>query len=475
MADVLSIVASCIELLFDGDHVEECEELGYAPVSVSRAVLCVNKRAHVEFPKLLDISKALAEKRTLLTDRFISQCYVVLDVPEEEMLSNLKNDSLNFSYRVLDLVRRPNVFTVCVDENWIRCVDYILETRPHVAGRDELNYCISLGRLEMVRSFLVSDNHTVDLQMALNAAVCGSMDGGEIVKLLLSFGAVIDNDSPNTTLMIAVSNHLSYDRFSSVRRSNQVRNVLVLLDHGADISAKDAHGMNVICKALSQLGIEFEDTSVFGFNCSLIDALLSRCQTRDLDHTVSNFKYGNRTLEVATPLTIAICCGPLHVVEMVLRNGANPKLGIPTPLEVAYRYRYYDDTSSMVPLLLKPKYGVPREGIFEYISRHFIGGFLQPFVRWLRSEGVRITAENMVTALEFPDALSVFLVFGGNPDAVDSCGTPVLVLATERNFIESVRLLLKHGADRSVLSARQRRQVLRRLPSSHEHRWLLRD
>jgi ankyrin repeat protein len=473
MADVLSIVASCIELLFDGNHAEECEELGYAPVSVSRAVLCVNKRAHVEFPKLLDISKALAEKRILLTDSFISQCYVVLDVPEEEMLSNLKNDSLNFSYRVRDFTHHPNVFTACVDENWIRCVDYILEMRPHVAGRDELNYCISLGRLEMVRSFLVSDNHTVDLQMALNAAVCGSMDGGEIVKLLLSFGAVIDNDSPNTTLMIAVSNHLSYDRFSSVRRSNQVRNVLVLLDHGADISAKDARGMNVICKALSQLAIEFEDTSVFP--CSLIGALLSRCQTRDLDHTVSNFEHGNRTLEVATPLTIAICCGPLHVVEMLLRNGANPKLGIPTPLEVAYRYRYCDDAGDMIPLLLKPKYGVPREGIFEYISRHFRWTGSDPFIHILRSEGLRITAENMVTALEFPDALAVFLVFGGNPDAVDSCGTPVLVLATERDFIESVRLLLKHGADRSVLSARQRRQVLRKLPSSHEHRWLLRD
>jgi hypothetical protein len=431
MADVLSVVASCVEGLFWGEIADIYERLGYAPVLVSRAVLCVNKQAHKEFPKLLNISMVLAKERSLFTDRFISECLgETVSVPEDEMLSNLKNESLNLYYRNnvnssylynnVNSIRR-NVFEVCVNRNWIRCVNYILEVYAHVVGNDELKYCIFRGRVEMVRSFLEHTKHTLDLQMAFNVAVRDAYDdGGEIVKLLLSFGAIIDNHSPNPTLMIALKNvnHLAYTS-SPTRRSNWVKNLNILLDHGAYI-----------------------------------------------DHTVSNFELDRHcTLPVATPLTIAICRGPCELVEMLLENGANPKLGTPTPLEAAYSHRTFAGIPPAVPILLNPKYGVPRDGIFDFILLHSRSYIDKEFIHVMRSAGIRITADNMVNALKktcvFPDALSTFLVYGGNPDAVDSRGTPLLVLAIEHG--DSVGLLLKHGADISLLSAPQRRRVLRKL------------
>lgn len=411
-------------------------------VFVARAALCCVKQADTKFPTLMATAEIASGQCMSMRDNF-ENC------PESEVLEALEN-------HILDLER--SVLSKCIRKSWVACVQYILSKRPDFACASNFRTCILCTKLDSARVFLDAGMNPNDV--LADAVVQGSPS---IVSFLFENGAVVDNHSEGkTTLMLLASSRNMFIR----------EMVGVILDNGGDISVRDKFGANALFHAIggSSQSRYYEPWVVNNDELSLaFAAMLERASIDDVNLVVHNYPaYKYDGIQTSTTLlSLAIKRGLSNAVRLLLRHKADCDLGYPQPWYIACRHHgaIEDSLSMIIPRMARTEHMIDALG--EYCRMSYNEGLhLERYEYCLsvfRKNGVRITDQNMVNALKYSRILESLLIYGGNPDAVDAAGVSLLALADANGYEKSTELLVKHGADVSVLPGRSVRSIRRRL------------
>ena len=137
-----------------------------------------------------------------------------------------------------------------------------------------------------------------------------------------------------------------------------------------------------------------------------------------------------------------------EMVDLLLQYGADPNVGSPL-LSVGIMTRCPLRAENYMPIF--HRHGLRIDGD---IFIHLIDIEARAHrIQILRRLGIRISARSMVNALRNPSALEDFLVFGGDPNAVDDDSEMSLLRLARRSAAPAMTtsVLLKHGADEHEL------------------------